>query len=131
MTNPQQFQAVREQGPWRSAFEEGVRPVAPIQLRRQCWTGPVILIKTKGAHPENTIALKRCHIAFGRSWTGEWQSYIEHFRYLILRPESDLKPQWTHDRQPADEQSATVPFLNKEAREGWRQRARKMGHPYE
>ncbi|MGJ5176495.1 cytochrome P450 [Bradyrhizobium oligotrophicum] len=31
LTNPDQFEAVRAQDKWRSAFEEGVRWVAPIQ----------------------------------------------------------------------------------------------------
>ena len=44
-----------------------------------------------GRNPENAIfKQKRCHIAFGRSWTGEWRPYgstkqAEQFRYL--RPE--------------------------------------------
>ncbi|MGJ4890353.1 hypothetical protein ACQR1Y_19300 [Bradyrhizobium sp. HKCCYLRH3099] len=122
MTNwPDYWLASKPKLGWASHFFDAIRP--PVRFEG--------LIKTKGANPENTIALKRCHIAFGRSWTGEWHSYIEPFRYLILRPESDLEPRWTHDQLPADEQSATVPFLNTDARDGWRQRARKMGHAYE
>jgi hypothetical protein len=79
------------------------------------------LIQTTGGDPDNTIfAQGRCHIAFGLSWTGEWRQ-AEQFRYLLLRPKSDAKPQWTHHQKlSVDEQSAVFPFLRDDAREEWR-----------
>jgi hypothetical protein len=119
MTNwPDYWLDGKPKGGWAANFYNAIR--TPVRFEG--------VIKTKGSNSENTIALKRCHIAFGHSWTGEWRSYSEQFRYLILRPDSDAKPQWTHHKHPADEQSATVPFLNNDSREGWRQRALKAGH---
>jgi hypothetical protein len=119
MTNwPDYWLDSNAKGGWATNFYNAIRP--PVRFED--------VIKTTGRNSDNTIALKRCHIAFGLAWTGEWRSYREQFRYLILRPDSDAKPQWTHHQQPADEQSATVPFLNGDSSEGWRQRAIKAGH---
>ena len=86
------------------------------------------LMRTLGSDSNNTIALGRCHIAFGRPWTGEWRTYgtkerTGDFRYLLLRPDSDEAPQWTHhEKQTAEEQSAIFPFLNSDSRNAWRTR---------
>ncbi|MEH2564090.1 hypothetical protein [Bradyrhizobium sp. AZCC 2289] len=87
------------------------------------------LFETTGGNPENTIFKQgRCHIAFGLCWTGEWRPYrltkqAERFRFLLLRPEPDAKPQWTHHQTlSVKEQSAIYPFLNNDSREEWRRR---------
>jgi hypothetical protein len=86
------------------------------------------IIPTLGSDSNNTIALGRCHIAFGRAWTGEWKPYgtkerTDRFRYLLLRPDSDRTSQWTHHEQRSvEEQSAILPFLNRDSRDAWRKR---------
>jgi hypothetical protein len=85
------------------------------------------LIRTLGSDSENTIALGRCHIAFGRRWTGEWIPYgsgkqTERFRYLFLYPDAQARPEWKHHHQVDEDQSTIFPFLNRHSREGWRKR---------
>jgi len=107
---------------WATNFESAMRakPDKPVRFEG--------LIETKGRDSNNTIALGRLHIAFGRSWTGEWRAYssgkqAEQFRYLLLRPNSDAIPQWTHHQKlSVNEQSAVYPFLNNDSREEWRRR---------
>src|ERR1700736_1375971 len=91
--------------------------------------GPISGVHFRGRSPENAIfKQERCHIAFGRSWTGEWRPYgstkqAEQFRYLLLRPELDAQPQWTHhETLSVAEQSETYPFLNSDSRGEWRRR---------
>lgn len=82
-------------------------------------------IKTTGGNPNNAIfAQGRCHIAFGLTWTGEWLPYgSSTLRYLILRPNSNNLPQWTHPQElDVKEQSEVIPFINSDAREEWRRR---------
>jgi hypothetical protein len=116
---PDYWQDSKPKGGWAANFYNAIRS-KPVRFER--------VIRTLGADSDNTIALGRCHIAFGRPWTGEWSPYgsskqTERFRYLLLRPDSDAKPQWTHHQQwTADEQSAIFPFLNSDSREGWLRR---------
>ncbi len=85
------------------------------------------VIRTLRSDSENTIALGRCHIAFGRRWTGEWIGYgssehTERFRFLFLRPGSHALPEWTRQQLDPDLQSTIYPFLNSYSREGWQSR---------
>jgi hypothetical protein len=87
------------------------------------------LIETRGRNPENAIfKQKRCHIAFGRTWAGEWRPYgLEQYRYLLLCPEPDAQPHWTHhDALCLDKQSEIIPFLNSDSREEWHRRYKPM-----
>jgi hypothetical protein len=56
----------KPKGGWATNFYNAMR-ATPVRFEG--------LIKTTGRDSNNTIALGRCHIAFGRSWTGEWRPY--------------------------------------------------------
>jgi hypothetical protein len=78
------------------------------------------------------IKQERCNIAFGRSWTGEWRPYgltkqAEQFRYLLLRPEHEAQPRWTHhETLSVDKQSEIYPFLNIDSRKEWHRRGQHL-----
>ncbi|UVO37631.1 hypothetical protein KUL72_04365 [Bradyrhizobium arachidis] len=91
-----------------------------------CFEG---LLRTNGK-PEVTIFTnRRCHIAFGQEWTGEWRQYsstgeAKAFSYLLLHPASEAKPEWTHQHMSINEQSEIIPFLNTASREEFKRRKR-------
>jgi hypothetical protein len=124
MTDWSNYWRGKEPLAWATNFVDAMR-ATPVRFEG--------LIQTTGGNPENTIFKQgRCHIAFGRCWTGEWRTYslrkqAEQFRYLFLRPKSDTKPQWTHHQQLSlNEQSAVFPFLNNDSREEWRRHRRHL-----
>ena len=86
------------------------------------------LIRTTGTDPVNTIfKQRRCHIAFGRNWRGEWRSYspigdAAKFQYLFLQPLSGTEPFWTHQQKSVAEQSEIIPFLNSHSRDEYYRR---------
>ena len=106
---------------WGRDFVDRLR-VAPI-----CLEG---LIKTKGGNPANTIFNgKRCHIAFGQAWHGQWHHYssetpADRLRFLLLQPRPKTAPVWTHDQKSITEQSAIIPFLNDASRQEFQRQNR-------
>lgn len=117
---PDYWQDSRAKRGWAANFYKAVRSKPEPHFEG--------VIRTLGSNSENTIALGRCHIAFGRRWTGEWidygsSDYTKSFRFLFMRPSSQSIPVWKHHHEvDADSQSTIFPFLNRQSREGWQKR---------
>lgn len=113
---PDYWQSNKPKHGWAANFYSAIRS-SPVHFQG--------LIRTLGSDSENTIALGRCHIAFGRPWTGQWFTYgtseqTKRFRYLILRPEHQAKAEWQHHQGgTTGDQTAIFPFLDRHSREGW------------
>lgn len=127
MTNWQKYWSSAGKFGWASNFMNVMRS-EPV-----CFRG---LIKTTSRNPDNAIfKQKRCHIALGRNWSGEWRTYgsvgrAEEWRYLLLRPELDVQPQWKHHNEEClDQQSRIIPFLNRESRSEWAARRKQFMSP--
>jgi hypothetical protein len=86
------------------------------------------VLHTSGIEPEATIFGRpagkrqpRPHISLGYKWSGTWFDYnIQNyegnaFRYLLLKPQLDGDPDYSHEKNAND----TIPFLTKKARKAF------------